>query len=89
MEGFVKKEVQNSIGIITFYHPKGNSLPGYLLNELENAVVELSSEENAKVILLKSEGEGAFCAGASFDELVSLKNFDSAKEFFFWVWQSD
>lgn len=82
MEGFVKKEVQNSIGIITFYHPKGNSLPGYLLNELENAVVELSSEENAKVILLKSEGEGAFCAGASFDELVSLKDFDSAKEFF-------
>jgi methylglutaconyl-CoA hydratase len=82
MEGFVRKEIKNSIGIVTFFHPKANSLPGYLLLQLEEAIGELSADEAAKVILLKSEGERAFCAGASFDELVSLSDFHTAKAFF-------
>lgn len=82
MEGFVHKEIKNSIGIVTFFHPKGNSLPEYLLVLLEEAISELSVTDAAKVILLRSEGDGAFCAGASFDELVSLKDFPSAKAFF-------
>ncbi|MCX7909871.1 MAG: enoyl-CoA hydratase/isomerase family protein [Ignavibacteria bacterium] len=82
MEAFVKKEVINSVGIITFFHPKGNSLPSNLLNELEISIKELSSSDEAKVLLLRSEGERAFCAGASFEELVSLENFEEAKKFF-------
>ncbi len=82
MEGYVQTEVQNNIGAITFFHPKGNSLPGYLLSQMEKAVQELSEADNAKIILLKSDGKGAFCAGASFDELANLKDYEQAKAFF-------
>src|SRR5690606_413255 len=34
------------------------------------------------LILLKSEGEGAFCAGASFDELLAVNDAESGKKFF-------
>ncbi len=82
MNGYVRKEIDNSVGIISFYHPKGNSLPSNMLQEMEIAINELSKVDTAKVILIKSEGDGAFCAGASFEELVSLKDFESAKAFF-------
>ena len=51
-------------------HPKGNSLPGALLRRLAEAVTWLGTDPAARVIVLRSEGTGAFCAGASFDELV-------------------
>lgn len=80
-EGSVTTSVENGIARIEFYHPKGNSLPGLLLEKLTNAINELSNNPDAKVIVLQSKG-GAFCAGASFDELILLDNFDSAKKFF-------
>ena len=82
MEGFVKTEIINSVGVVSFYHPKGNSLPSNLLSDLQKAIENLSADDSAKVILLRSEGTGAFCAGASFDELLRLEDFDSAKNFF-------
>lgn len=82
MEAFVRSETQNSIGIVTFYNPKGNSLPSYLLSQLETKILELTEDESAEVILIRSEGDGAFCGGAAFDELISLKDFQTAKLFF-------
>ena len=38
--------------------------------------------EKVNVIVLRSEGEKAFCAGASFDELVSISSFDEGRAFF-------
>jgi methylglutaconyl-CoA hydratase len=35
-----------------------------------------------KVIVLKSEGEKSFCAGASFDELISIKDLETGQTFF-------
>jgi methylglutaconyl-CoA hydratase len=35
-----------------------------------------------KVIVLKSEGEKAFCAGASFDELIAIRDLETGKKFF-------
>jgi len=82
MDGFVRTENIDLVGVVTFYHPKSNSLPSKLLNELKEAIEHLSTEDSAKVILLRSEGTGAFCAGASFDELLNLEDFESAKNFF-------
>jgi methylglutaconyl-CoA hydratase len=81
-EGYVKTETKNGISEITFYHPKSNSLPGYLLDALTDAFIKMSTDKNSSVIILRSEGNGAFCAGASFDELLSLKDFNSSKKFF-------
>lgn len=82
MNSFVRTEIIDSIGIVSFYNPKGNSLPRQLLMDMEIAIEKLSKDDSAKVILLRSEGDGAFCAGASFEELLSLKDFNTAKAFF-------
>ena len=81
-EGFVKSEIQNKIAKITFYHPKSNSLPSVLLYEMTNIFEILSNNSEVNVILLKSEGEKTFCAGAYFDELLDIKSFEEGKEFF-------
>ena len=81
-QGHVISTIENQIGIIEFGHPLSNSLPGNLLNKLALTITELSKNENCKVILLKSAGDRAFCAGASFDELVAIKDLEEGRIFF-------
>lgn len=80
--GAITVEIKNNIGTIEFHHPKGNSLPGDLLRELASKITEVGNNDNAHVIVLKSKGDGAFCGGASFDELVAIDNADEGKRFF-------
>ena len=82
MKEYVKLDVKNSIGTIEFYHPQSNALPGNILRELANTIQNAGEDNNIKVIILKSGGERAFCAGASFDELIAIKNEKSGKDFF-------
>jgi len=81
-EGTLRSEIKDGRGTITFSHPKGNSLPAHLLNGLAETVNQLGSNQEVAVVLLQSEGSGAFCAGASFTELQAIKNKDQGKEFF-------
>ena len=82
MEGYIKSEILNGIGIITFFHPQSNSMPGLLLRQLAEEITVMGKNDAAKVILLKSEGEKSFCAGASFDELISINDLETGKKFF-------
>lgn len=70
------------IATISFYHPAHNSLPGALLTELAQTITALGQAPATKVIILKSEGERTFCAGASFDELLSIKDEQAGLGFF-------
>ncbi len=81
-EAFVKSEIANGIGTITFFHPQSNSMPGEQLRKLAAEIEKLGKDESARVIVLKSEGDKAFCAGASFDELISIKDIDTGLRFF-------
>jgi len=81
MTTFVKQEVKNNIGYITFFHPAGNSFPSAQLNELVKTIQDLDANENATIIVLQSEGT-TFCAGASFDELLQIDNLADGKQFF-------
>lgn len=67
---------------IEFHHPLSNSLPGKVLRKLAQTIEAAGKDEKIKVILLKSSGERAFCAGASFDELVSINDLETGKVFF-------
>lgn len=82
MKGFVKITVDNAIGTIEFFHPQSNALPGNILKELAHTIEDAGKNKSIKVIILKSAGERAFCAGASFDELVAIDNEASGKAFF-------
>ena len=80
--GYVNLEIRNKIAIITFYHIKSNSLPSDLLEKLANTIEEAGNNSEIKVIILQSYGEKSFCAGASFDELININDFDTGKKFF-------
>lgn len=80
--GYIKSSTENSITTITFFHPQSNSLPGSLLYQLAEEITKAGNDTNARVIVLKSAGESTFCAGASFDELISIKDFETGKKFF-------
>lgn len=80
--GKVYSSLDKGIGTITFFHPQSNSLPGEILRNLANEIKSLGENVECKVIVLQSEGEKAFCAGASFDELVALDSLEAGKKFF-------
>ena len=73
---------QNGICTVSFFHPQSNSLPGSLLRKIAEEIGRAGENEEVKVIVLKSEGEKTFCAGASFDELISIKDLETGKRFF-------
>ena len=79
---FVKLTTEKGIGSIEFFHPQSNSLPGHILADLANTIKKAGEDDTIKVIILKSAGDRAFCAGASFDELVAIDNEASGKQFF-------
>ena len=82
MEGSVKTSIEQGVGRISFSHPKSNSLPGLLLDQLAKAIANFGADASVKVILLLSEGDKTFCAGASFDELLSINDKEAGKNFF-------
>ena len=81
-QGSVTSSVTDGIGVLTFRHPKGNSLPASLLAQLAAEVDVLSANAEVRVITLQSDGTGAFCAGASFDELTRIPDADAGQTFF-------
>ena len=78
----ISTHIIDGIATITFFHPQSNSLPGELLRGLAAEITKQGDDASVKVIVLKSEGEKAFCAGASFDELISIDNIETGKVFF-------
>ena len=73
---------ENGIGTIQFYHPLSNSLPSDLLRKISDKINFASESNQVKVIILKSEGDRAFCGGASFDELINIQNLKEGINFF-------
>ncbi len=74
--------IKNKIATLEFGHPASNSFPSDLLDCLTNELHSLSNNNEVLVIVLKSSGSGAFCAGASFDELKAVSNQEEATKFF-------
>ena len=82
INGYVTSETHKGITSIEFFHPQSNSLPHRILEDLATEIHDAGSENETKVIVLRSAGEKAFCAGASFDELVGIENEKKGFEFF-------
>lgn len=82
MESYVNIQVNNGIAEVEFFHEKKNSMPGEQLARLADAIDQCAKDALVKVVILRSAGEGAFCAGASFDELVAISNRQEGLAFF-------
>ncbi len=80
--GSLYTKIENRIATVEFGHPASNSFVSELLERLANEFDKLSKDAEVSIIILKSEGDRAFCAGASFDELVAISNLEEGKAFF-------
>ena len=81
-KGTLATIITNRIATVSFGHPASNSFPSEQLQRLTDEIKELSNNTAISVIILKSEGDGAFCAGASFDELLAVSNLEDGAAFF-------
>ena len=88
-EAYVKSESHKGIRTIEFFHPQSNSLPGKILEQLAHKIHGAGNDPETKIIVLRSAGEnlpdgkaGVFCSGASFDELITIKNAEDGLKFF-------
>ncbi|MBS9767473.1 MAG: enoyl-CoA hydratase/isomerase family protein [Flavobacteriaceae bacterium] len=81
-QGSLYTHIENHIATVEFFHPASNALPQSLLERLAEAFKELATDEEVHIIVLKSEKERAFCAGAYFDELLNIKTKEEGKTFF-------
>ncbi|MGB5666405.1 MAG: enoyl-CoA hydratase/isomerase family protein [Maribacter sp.] len=80
--GSLYTKLENKVAIVEFGHPASNSFVAELLVRLTDELNRLSENDTISIIILKSEGDRAFCGGASFDELLAIKNLQEGKIFF-------
>ncbi len=74
--------IKNGVRTIEFFHPQSNSLPSKILEQLAQEIHSAGTDNDTKVIILRSGSDGSFCAGASFDELTSIKSEVEGLKFF-------
>ena len=79
---YVTSHNEHGITTIEFFHPQSNSLPAKILELLAREIYSAENDNDTKVIILRSGGDGAFCAGASFDELSAINNETEGLKFF-------
>ena len=82
MEGSIHTTIDKHIAVITFSHASHNALPGHLLADLAKQIKKAGDSKDVQVVVLSSAGDRTFCAGASFDELISINNSEDGKKFF-------
>jgi len=81
-QAYVRSHNEHGITTIEFFHPQSNSLPAKILEQLALEIHFAGTHDETKVIILRSGGDGAFCAGASFDELTAISNETEGLKFF-------
>ena len=82
-EPYVKRtDSDKGITTIEFFHPKHNSLPSDVLADLAKTITKAGQDDAVDIIILRSGGDRTFCAGASFDELINIDDFETGKKFF-------
>ena len=79
---YVYTTFAGSIATIEFASEQANALSMELLQRLTKELDALSTNEVVKVVILRSKGEKAFCAGAFFNELVEVDSPESGQRFF-------
>lgn len=79
---YVSSETHQGITTIAFFHPQANALPAAMISALAKEIHFAGTQAETKVIILKSGGDGPFCTGASFTELMSISNEVEGKHFF-------
>ncbi|GHB61945.1 enoyl-CoA hydratase/isomerase family protein [Persicitalea jodogahamensis] len=82
IDSYVKINSENRISTVEFFHPAGNALPSGMLDQLARAIRQAGEARDSSVVVLRSGGNRAFCAGASLTELAAITSEQQGKDFF-------
>lgn len=77
-----KTTILDKVARVNFFDIKKNSLSSNHLKQLANTILSFNENPDITIIILESEGNSVFCAGASFDELLTIENEEQGKHFF-------
>ena len=80
--GTLTTQHKNGVATITFAHPKHNCFQQAQLTALTKSINAAAKDNGVHAILLQSNPSKAFCAGASFDELLEVQTPEQGKTFF-------
>ncbi|MGY0427086.1 MAG: enoyl-CoA hydratase/isomerase family protein, partial [Polaribacter sp.] len=80
--GSLYTQINGNIATLEFGHPASNSFPIELLERLTKELHSIAKNKTISIIILKSEGEKTFCAGASFNELIAVSTLEEGTLFF-------
>jgi len=68
----IQAETSDKIAVLTIDHPPVNSFNAQVVTELEQAIDELTADDEVKVIIITGGGKNAFVAGADIPEIKEL-----------------
>lgn len=80
--GSLYVSVEQGVAQVEFGHPASNSFVLELLERLAGEIDKLARREEVSLIVLRSEGDRTFCAGASLEELLQVSDLEQGKRFF-------
>lgn len=81
-EGSIRVDREGAVASLQFAHRKANSLPMTLLSAIADTIRTLGDDPQVAAIVLRSDGPGSFCAGASFDEFKAIATIEHGHSFF-------
>lgn len=81
-ESYVSLSIENKVGYIEFFHPNRNSMPSDVLSQLAKTIIDAGKNTTINVIVLRSGGDRTFCAGASFNEVITVNDAITGEAFF-------
>jgi len=83
MDSYCTLEYSNQLATLEFGSAAHNALPSQVLEQMTNHLIQIKQRPDVKTVLIKSQGERSFCAGADLNELMNLQDEKQAKNFFF------
>ncbi len=78
---YVKSEQHGNVFTIEWHHPQGNAVTSVMVADLVHEIYHASHTPDIHVVLLRASGN-AFCGGASFTELLQIKDEKEGVRFF-------
>lgn len=83
MTPYCHLSLSGPLAIIEFGTPSHNALPSGILDQMVAHLEEVNKDPDIRLVLIRSQGERSFCAGADLGELLTIKDEEEGKRFFY------
>lgn len=83
MTPYCHLSLSGPLAIIEFGTSSHNALSSGILDQMVAYLEEINKDPDIRLVLIRSQGERSFCAGADLGELLSIKDEEEGKRFFY------